>query len=225
MGTIRVGSGYEALRMADQKIREAARDTVNILAAKTRNEAISGIRGNFMLRNTFTEKSVAFDQARNVRDISQIRSEVGALARADYMARQEEGGTRRPEGGSRLAIPHANARGGSTNRPVRPSNLLTKKKVVRGVGGAGSERSRLIAQAFVAKRDKSLVSYKKTLFSVGRFTRKKSGGISFKLRPLYNVRFASTKTPAKPWLMPAAEKVAARGQEIFNSIVEQKFNG
>jgi hypothetical protein len=65
---------------------KAATATVNVQAALTRKNAIENLHNEFILRNTFTEKSVAFDRApEDVTSFNQIESHVGARDRASFL--------------------------------------------------------------------------------------------------------------------------------------------
>lgn len=211
-------------RDAEKKCIKACINTVNIQAATSRKEGIINIKNQLTLRNNFTERNIVYTQCpQNVTNINQIQSEVGATTKVPYMARQEEGGTRKPNSGSTLAIPNTLARGGSNAKKVRPSLYLGAKKTVSGpTTRATTRKSQYVARAFVASRDKLFLSANKTLFQITNF--KKSGGsISFKQIPIYNLKFRQTQTPPAPWLRPATEQQAKEAQQIFNYQLDKLF--
>lgn len=213
-------------RDAEKKCIKACINTVNIQAASSRRDAIINIQNKLTLRSNWTinKTNLHYDKCpMNVTDINQIQSEIGS--KLDYMARQEEGGTRKPNSGSTLAIPNTLARGGSNAKKVRPSLYLGAKKTVTGpTTRATTRKSQYVARAFVASKDKLFLSANKTLFQITNF--KKSGGsISFKQIPIYNLKFRQTQTPPAPWLRPATEQQAKEAQQIFNYQLDKLFIG
>lgn len=213
-------------RDAEKKCIKACINTVNIQAASSRKEGIINIKNQLTLRNNFTERNIVYTQCpQNVTNINQIQSEIGATTKIPYMARQEEGGTRKPNSGSTLAIPNTLARGGSNAKKVRPSLYLGTKKTVSGpTTRATTRKSQYVAKAFVASRDKLFLSANKTLFQVTNF-KKSCGSISFKQTPIYNLKFHQTQTPPAPWLRPATEQQAKEAQQIFNYQLNKIFMG
>lgn len=211
---------------AEKKCIQACINTVNIQAAETRKNAIQNIQGNFILRNKWTINgtNLHYDQCpKSITNITQIQSEIGSTL--DYMERQEKGGTHKPAKGSQLAIPSTMARGGSNNKKVlykfNYSNIKTVGKALK----ATTRSSRYVARAFVASKNKLLMSVgTKTLFQITNFT--KSGDkISFKQTPIYNLKFKTTQTKAKPWLEPAADQPAKDAQNIYNYQLDKIFMG
>lgn len=209
---------------AEKKCIKACINTVNIQAATSRKEGIINIKNQLTLRNNFTERNIVYTQCpQNVTNINQIQSEVGATERAEYMARQEEGGMHNPKQGKQLAIPSTMARGGNNAKKVmfkfNYSNIKTVGKALK----ATTRSSRYVARAFVASKNKMLMSVgTKTLFQITNF--KKSGGsISFKQTPIYNLKFHQTQTPPAPWLRPATEQQAKEAQQIFNYQLDKIF--
>lgn len=210
---------------AEKKCIQACINTVNIQAAETRKNAIQNIQGNFILRNQWTTSSrnLNYHQCpKGITDITQIQSEIGSTL--DYMERQEKGGTRKPAKGSQLAIPSTMARGGSNNKKVLSRLYLNKIKTVGRATKATTRSSQYVARAFIASKYKLFLSANKTLFQVTNF--KKSGDkISFTQTPIYNLKFKTTQTKAKPWLEPAADQPAKDAQNIYNYQLDKIFMG
>jgi hypothetical protein len=203
-----------------EKIIEAARNKVNIQAAMTRKKALANIQGNFTLRNTWTARQIQYTQwPRGRYSLSVIQAAVGATEKASYMERQEKGGTHRPLGMKVLAIPTDAARGGNRAAPVPRQNYLARisKKAVRAQGGFltdGTHGIRIAAMAAQATKSGGFVSMNHRLFRVENFVQR-DHGVSFRLRQFYGFDRKATLTPASPWLLPAAEAVAAEGPGIF----------
>ena len=208
------------LLTADMKLRiiDAAINKVNIQAAMTRKKAIANIQANFTLRNAWTAKQVQFTQMPKGRyALSAIQASVGVTELAPYMERQELGGKHEPLAGKKsLAIPTLSARGGNlgamVKRPYYTSNLKKLKVKVNLTGG--TEKSRQVARAAVAFRERKLLRYGENLFFVDSFV-SRGREVSFTKRMLYQMDKPSTVTPASPFLLPAAEAVAREGGNIF----------
>ena len=200
---------------------KGAAQTVNIMAALTRKNAIKNIRDDFTLRNSFTTGGINlhFDRAdENAASFEDVQAVVGA--KRQYMERQEMGGKHTDPQGGQLAIPTDTARGGSNAKAVPRKNYIknVRKKMYkydpRHQQGTGA--SSLVSAAASAYKDGAFLQYGKNIYRVTDF--KKSGGdVEFKLEMVYFRQLSETTTPAKPWLAPAAEKPLADRQKIFNS--------
>jgi hypothetical protein len=200
---------------------KAAVNTVNMQAALTRKNAIQNIQQSFTLRNTFTQRQIAFDRCtiENPTSFSEIESHVGAREKIGYMARQESGGTHTAANGGQLAIPSDAARGGTNKNPVQRNMYRAKvnKKIVKyNPQYKGTGKSALVSAAESAYTGGKFLKYNKNIYKVTAF-RKTGDNISFELELLYNRHLSSTETKAEPWLEPAAQKPAQDAQSIFNS--------
>ena len=204
-----------------EQIIAGAIATVNIQAALTRKNAVKIVQDDFVIRNNFTTSQIQFTQMPKTRFISlaNVTSRVGVTEKADYMARQESGGPRRPVGGKRLAIPTDMARGGNRGSPVLKNHYLIKLKKVDG-GGYATEghsfRAWLVRKAAVAAKHGLVMRHNDKLFKVTNF-QKVGGRVTFKMNQLYGLDKEETITPARPWLWPASEKPAQDVENIFIS--------
>lgn len=205
---------------------KACINTVNIQAAITRKNYIANLEKNLILRNKFTVSSIRFTVCpKNVTRLEDIQSTVGALERADYLERQEEGGIRRPKSGTRLAIATDSARTGkSKQKPVSRAYRLNNLKPVSGqfnnMAASSTSKSRVVARAYVASQNPSLVVHTKNyVFRIKKFN--KGGNKIFTEELLYTKKFKQTTTPVKPSLQPAAEQPAKDCQKIFNSEMDK----
>ncbi len=210
---------------ADVKHRfiKAGVNTVNIVAATARNNAIRNIQSNFTLRNNFTAKQIVFTKCgQNVKNLSQIKSEAGATEKIPYMERQEQGGIRRNKNGGNLVIPTTKARGGSNSKTVRRSYYYSRIRplVVRGSTNFKSKKAALVARAFVAAKNHGFIRMNNSIFKVSSF-RKNGDNVSFKSTHILNLKYASTYTPKKAWLEPASDYAARMMQEIFNQQMDK----
>lgn len=208
----------EVMTDADRKYTKSAIETVNIQAARTRQNALLLLNQNFTLRNKFTTGSVLYTQCPlSTTRIQDIQSEVGATERAEYLERQETGGPHKAPTGKQLAIPTDAARGGSKGSVVRNKYNLRKMQFVDTSSASrfNSRRARMVALAYVASNTRKLLNFKKGIFEIKNF-RKTGDSISFKMQLIRNKKFSETMTSPKPWLTPASEGPAAQAQDIFN---------
>ncbi len=209
-----------------KQIITAAVNTVNIQAALTRKNAIQKVQKNFIIRNNFTTRQIQFTPMKHgqVHTLQNVQSSVGATARADYLRRQEEGGSHTSPSG-RLSIPTDTARSGSIKNPVsnmyRLSNLRGQKTEgpIKNRLAKLSKKSSQVARAAVAHKTGKLIQYGGNLHKVISFSA--GGSVSFRLKQIYSFKFSSTMTKPSPWLQPSAEKPAADGQSIFNKAMDK----
>ena len=203
-----------------ERIIEAAIDTVNMQAAMARKKALANIQSNFTTRNSWTAKQIQFTQMPKGRyALSAIHSTIGATEDAAYMERQELGGRHEPkEGGKNLAIATLQARGGNAGSLVKKNYRLSNlaKLKVTGEFTEETRKSRQVARAEIAFRERKLLRYGENLFFVDNFVAR-DGKVSFTKRMLYHMDKSFTVTKANPWLLPAAESVMARRESIFES--------
>ena len=215
--------------MADdikRDLAEAARTTVNIQAARTMRQSRENIGSNFTIRNNFTKRQVQFTQMlEGNHDLSDIQATVGITENAEYMARQEKGGERTPRRGRTLAIPTNVARGGSNRRLVEKSMRIGKiiRGRVRGKASASRGRkSNFVARAYIAfKYDLFLPmggrKRQRNFHRVVSFRKRGRDQVEFETEMVQQLDTDRTVTPAQPWLLPATEKWAKLGQQIFNT--------
>lgn len=212
-----------ALKDAKKRMVGAAINTVNIVAAKARKIAQEYISQKFTTRNNFTTNSVRYTQSKkSTKNIADIKSETGITERAGYMARQETGGVKKSPSGANLNIPNTRARGGSNANKVRRQyyydNVIKNTVSWRP---NGSKKSRLVATAFVAAREKKFIRMNDAFFTVSNFRKTKSG-VKFRLKQILNLKHKTTETPQNEWLKPASEDAAKDMQAIFNSQMDKE---
>lgn len=199
--------------------------TVNIQAAQTRKAAIENISTQFNKRNDFTAKNIKYTACpKDVTDIDQIESTVGATERAAYMELQETGGVRTPHKGNLLNIPTNAAReGGDFANKINAGSTVKGVKRNRLKGRAkyyASPKARAVARAYVANKTGKYIHYGKNVFEVTSFT-KTGDSIDFEKKLIRNVSKNAAFVTAKPWLQPASEKPAQECQAIFNAQMEK----
>ena len=200
----------------------AAVNTVNRVAFTARKNAISNIEKNFTLRNTFTMRNIIVTPAQKSARLDDIRAYTGATEKAEYMARQETGGTKRAPSGKNLIIPNTRARGGSNANTVRKKfrydNVI--QNTVHWSSHKRSRKARLVATAFIAARNKKFIRLNDAFFQVSNF-RKGKRNVSFKLKEILNLKHQTTQTPANPWLEPASDYAANLMQDVYNQEMDK----
>lgn len=214
-----IGAAFsKAYLNAEKKYTKACIETVNIQAAKTRQNAQAQVQQNFTLRNNFTQNSILYTSCPlSTKRLEDVQSEVGATTRADYLDRQEKGGEHKGVNGNALAIPTLTARGGTNSSVIRKKYNLRNMQVVNYGGGRDytSRSSHLVAMAYIGFKSFKLVSYKSGIFEIRNF--KKNGqNINFEMKLIRNKKFKITHTNPSPWLQPSAEGPARDCQQIFN---------
>lgn len=212
----KINFAFEDLASANIK---AARNTLNIMAALTRRNYIKNVKGEMILRNTFTTRNIRFDKT-DTDNISTMQSSVGATEKADYMKVHEESGIRKPKRGTTLAIAQIPARQGSYRRPVARSYYIRKMRNKKTKGGYrkkfNSEKAKNVARAYVAYQQKRFYRHGDNIYLVHSF-RKTKQGIRFKKTHLYNLSQKSVFIPQTKMLLPATEKPIQDSQRIYNS--------
>ncbi len=201
----------------------AVSNTLNVQAALTRRVYLKNANDSLIMRNTFTKRNIRFEKNIN-RVISRMESRAGATEAAGYMELQEEGGSRKPKSGSKLAIAQRSARGGSIKRQVRTSFFLKniKKKSLRGKQrSGGSRKSRLTSRAFTAHKQNKFMRHSGNIYKITSFSKSRSGRIKFKMKHIYNLTESRTRVQGQPMLKPAALKAGRDGQNIYNSQVRK----
>ena len=220
MGKNIVYSGINAFAkvMADAQaaMLKAASTAVNKTAFTARKNAIENIEKNFTLRNNFTTKNIYTQPSSRPQSFVDIRAYTGALEPAGYMERQEFGGKRTNPTGANLVIPNTRARGNNNKKKVQTRYYLgvVSRNTVHWSRRSGSRKARLVATAFVAANEKKFIRMNNAFFQVSNF-RKTKKSASFRLREILNLKHASTRTPAQPWLSPASEYAAKLTPEFY----------
>ncbi|MBE3065476.1 MAG: hypothetical protein IMZ69_10725 [Spirochaetes bacterium] len=118
-------------RISDTELPEAIAAGINRVAGGAALGQRVNLRQDFILRNQYTERSLAFYKANPKKNIDRINAIVGS--RQPYLALQEEGGKRRPVRGGRVPVPTKRARGGNWRAPIQRRYTIRKgTKVGRG---------------------------------------------------------------------------------------------
>lgn len=152
-------SDFKRLHAELEKFRQKAlphaqRNALNGCAFELQKSWRSEVRGAFINRNQFTERSIRVDQARGI-DTRSMRAVTGSIA--DYMDEQEEGATIHGKG-ARKAIPSAYAGGGKPGGGIRPRVVRSAFRLSgigvnhSGLKGYGRRRQNAIAIAIAVRK-------------------------------------------------------------------------
>ncbi len=206
-----------------QAVPHAVRNALNVAAFEARRIWQDEIKRTFTTRNRYTERSIQVRKATGT-DTRSMASFVGSTA--DYMAKQEEGGTVRG-GGKHKAIPGPVAAGLSPGakrtRLVRAGNRLSAINAMRGARAGASKRQRNAIALSMARRAGSKVALLerprggKGLFKVLGGKRRTTG-----TRLLWDVSKGSVRVPPSHTLKRSLGRLNPKLQSIYYaSIVQQ----
>lgn len=232
MGAKIVFKGVDAyakvLHDVKQKQLKAAITAVNMTAAVARQNAQKLMRKKFTIRNDFTPNSVIYAKCPpGVTKLKDVKSELGLLPKARYMAQQETGGQKRSSTGSNLIIPNTTARLGSNTNTVRKfyrySNIKTNfhPRVVDG-RPSKSKMALAVAAANAAQR-RGFIRINNTIFQVFRFQPKKDHRM-FIAKPILNLKHSTVWIPARPWMQPAIEYAENLTPEFYKKAMDELYN-
>jgi hypothetical protein len=217
-----------------QAVTKAGINTVNIQAALARKTLVSTIPTVMNDRYGFVAKQAQFTQMPNkaVKTLSEIQATIGFARKADFMPRQEEGGTHQALGGS-LRIYTDVAREGRA-KPGKVQTRLGYKKNMRKMiiplitKGKNHKQRQIIRTAAAAKSGMLMWGSGRgshALFRVTGFKNRAGGGFTAKSEMMINLRHKRTRTPAKRFFINTVEKSAGDVQKIFNSQMDKLARG
>lgn len=198
---------------------KAVSGTLDTLAGLTRRNYIKEQQEELTIRNTFTKRQTQFQKV-ETRVLKNMFSEAGATKKADYMEIQEEGGSRRPKKGNRLAIPQRAARGGSNRQTVRRDRYIRRvgRQRIKGAyrKSITSKKAQLVARAYMADKLGKSIKHGDNIYMVSGFN-KAGGSPRFRLKHLYNMSKSQTRVRKTPMLIPATKQPIRDSQRIYNS--------
>ena len=213
----------------------AVAGTLDTLAAETYKTSRAGLKEKFVLRNTYTERSLNFRKCTNRTNIDTMSSEIGSTA--EYMAKQEAGFKSK-----RAWIPTAESSAEGKGRRTKPIKTgfyrsrirVDDKTMSLRASGVRSKRSLLVRAVNIAvdknKRMLLLGAWAGIRSGMYRLVGGESGGEETaagwprgaKLRMIYSRDPAITETKAHEWLGPATLENNAHCAEIFKrEIIKQ----
>lgn len=181
----------------------ATKATINSAAFTARRKAQENIREEFVTRNRFTEQSVRVEQARTL-DVSRQSATVGSIA--DYLEKQEFGGTETKKGSEGVPIATAFSAGQRgqqprTRLPRKPNKMRNIQLRNRSRPGGGRKQ-----RNFVAVRQAAEGGQKYVWLDLGRrkgIFRVSGGKRRPKVNMVWDMSRQSIRIPRNPWLLPA----------------------
>ena len=202
----------------------AVRNTLNTQVALSRKNYVRNMESEFTTRNTFTRRSIQFDKA-DQNSIFLMEARVGS--KADYMALQEEGGTKRPKKGTRLAIGERPARGGSSASAIMRSNYLRRMKNSTMVRGSfkksyRSRKARAVARMAVGFKTKKFLKKGDGIYVVRSF-RARNGKVRVRMSRLYSLTQTSVRIKPTNLLEKSIKKPVIDGPNIHKSQIKKLF--
>lgn len=217
--------GYKTYKLANKR---AIQNTLNKAAAVTSKESKKQLDRNFVLRNTFTVRSVVYDKATQ-NEISQMFSRVGALKRASYLKTQEEGGPKRARarGGAiegpvkaDSAVPMLASRDYSGSKPVSTLHYVTKiKRQTVGRGAMMSKlrtpKARSVAQMYIGKKYNIYVKRNNDIFKVKSFQKTGKDSVHAQLEHMYTIHYGHIQITKHVWLEPSYKKASRNLEAVY----------
>jgi hypothetical protein len=205
---------------------EAVKNTLNVAAALTRRNAITNVKNDFTLRNTFTTRNIQFDKATlSGTSIKNMESRVGATERADYMATQEDSGKRKlsKKSSGNTAIPQTSTRiGRSSSKMVSKALYLRsmRSKMVKGRMRKNfkSPKARVVARMYVANRENKFFKRSDgSILRVKQFSKSGKNTVTARTELLYTLIKRPIFIRQNKWLEPATKKPARDLDNIYKS--------
>ena len=207
----------------------AVAGTLDTLAAETYKTSRAGLKEKFVLRNTYTERSLNFRKCTNRTNIDTMSSEIGSTA--EYMAKQEAGFKTK-----KAWIPTAEASGegdGKRTKPIHSRFWRSKMRVKQiKIVLSGKGKAPLVAMVQHAVRTNrraillgQWAGVRSGMYKVfgGSYGRSAAGWPhGAELRMIYSRDPMTTTTKPHEWLGPATLENNAHCAEIFKrEIIKQ----
>jgi hypothetical protein len=212
----------EVLR--EKQIPHAIRDTLNAVAFEGRKRWNAEVQKSFILRNTFTQRSLQVEKARGT-NLQTMQSTLGA--KAPWMGKQEEGFTHTAQGKHGVAVPTPAAAGMGAKarirtRSIRKSNYLAAINMAKRVPGSRARKN--AAALSMAKRGTGFAyidtgKHRGIVSVEGTQKRKKAHGpmqrgaggrevFGYRIRVLYDLSQRRTVVKERPTLARTIKAVA-----------------
>ena len=181
----------------------ATRQTINSAAFKAQGKAKENVRNDMVLRNRYTEQSIRVNKAGTLNVARQIAT-VGSIA--DYLERQEFGGTKHSQGSGNVAIATSYSAGQKGQRPrtklpVRTNRMMSIQLQKRRKVGKNKRQQNLIAVREAATSGRKFLyldtGRRKGIYRVTGGKRKP------KIKMVQDLTRSSVVIPKNPWLAPA----------------------
>jgi hypothetical protein len=216
----------------------AVRSGLTEMAKDSSAAAKGGLKNQFTLMNTYTERSVTWDRATQ-RNIKDMESHVGSVQK--YMKEQEEGFSTEASGQFGVALATRFAAGetgaGARTKTIRSRNYLQKLNPVKAFGfnfpvrKGGNPKSAVLIAAWRSIQQGSRVIFidrrrdhwhrKTGFYKVIGGTKKNMDGMKIKL--LYAADRKRTITKAHKWLDPVTDKIGGQVDEYYFKALDREM--
>lgn len=215
----------------------AVRNTLNDLAFDMKKKAIpQSFNDNFKVKSgtmSFLKKSISVDKATGF-NVGSMKSTVGFILLSNNAGKKFIDGLEKQEKGGVIndGIRYLKAaRGGNNDKKVLRSNYYNKSKIVgQNTGRKGSAKSRLVARAYVAFREKKLLKVTNSdgnyLVKINRFAKNKSTKkVSFKSKVMAMSRdVKKTRLKSTNFVQEAGENEKKNMANFYQKNAEFQFN-
>lgn len=199
----------------------ATKSTLNSGAFEAQKEARAHVAANLTLRNKWTQRSIQVNQARTL-NVRRQMAVVGSVA--DYMERQEFGGTVSTKAKRGRPIPTSYSAGlpmGQEPRTKMPkkANRLENIKIKYGAANARKRRRQ-------TRQQRNLIAIKQAARTKNRFVflelSKRQGIFKVlgtpkrpRIRMTHDLSRHTVRTPRDPWLGPSVARAQKKMPEFY----------
>ena len=200
----------DLIKFGKQAVPRANQWVLNTVARDVYEKSRAAVKGQMILRNSYTLKSVQYEKTKSLNISNQV-VRIGSIA--DYMARQEFGGVKSGKSGN-VNIPTSFSAGqGKDTQP--------RMKMPRSVKKNANIKLKKTRGRFYSKRQQKFVAIKMASLRASPADRfiylnlRKSGifqvtkarkGRKPKITMVHDKSQGSVTTPKNPWLSPAVKK-------------------
>lgn len=199
----------------------ATKSTINSAAFNTQAVARNDVRRDLVLRNKHTERSIRVKPTRTLK-VKDQAAFVGSDA--DYMERQEFGGTVRRRG--KRGVPLATSYAAGLPEGAQPRTKLPRAaNTIKGKGGKGRIRLRKSGKRG-SRVQRNIAAIQSAGKSGGKFVfldlGKREGifkvigrGKRKSIKMVHDLSHDSVETPRNPWLLPSVQKIQKQIPKIY----------
>lgn len=199
----------------------AAREGINTIAFELQREWQGQIKRAFVLRNSFTARSVRVEKAKGL-DVRSMKAVVGSVA--PYMDEQEFGATKTKHGKHGVPVPTSSAagqaQGATRTRPVQRRNYQSAIQLRNRISGTRQRKNAAaIAQAVRSGTRTAFIETSSGRKGIVRIT----GTKRLKLRMIWDLSKDSVRTAPEPTLGRSMKSMDGRSMSIMAAAIEKQI--
>ena len=211
-----------------RSVNHVQKDALNDMVFDTRRKWVRQIKHEFILKNSWTEKSIRINKATT----SNLKAVVGSTL--DYMATQETGGFKESKGSSKSA-PIATAyaagqKGKRTKLPKRGNALRQLKNVWKGSGSNNHVRNQVAMRKAVQSPSRKPYLYMeigntKGIFQIPSRKRINAQGVAVagRLKMVHNLSKDRYRIKPSPTLAPTLVGAQSTLDHIYKERLEERI--